>query len=84
MYLARKSGKHQRPPVDSAATGGSVKPRRLFIFDRVSGTKYLVGTGLDVSVRPPINDKNTHIPGVTTGKIFLTIASEFIPEDTLN
>lgn len=63
MHLDTEPGKQQQPPVDSATTGGKAGPRRLFIYDRVSGTKYLVDTGADISVTPPSRaDKSSPTP----------------------
>ncbi|XP_036344241.1 uncharacterized protein LOC118753464, partial [Rhagoletis pomonella] len=58
MCISSKSGKLKQPPVVSANTGGNVTPRRLFIFDRSSGTRYLVDTGADISVTPPTRKTN--------------------------
>lgn len=52
MYLETGSGKCKQPSVISATAGGNKIPRRLFIYDKKTGTKFLVDTGADVSVIP--------------------------------
>ncbi|XP_036342393.1 uncharacterized protein LOC118751772 [Rhagoletis pomonella] len=47
------SRKLKQASVASVTTGGKTNPRRLLIFDRTTGTKYLVDTGADISVTPP-------------------------------
>ncbi|XP_053955148.1 uncharacterized protein LOC128861212 [Anastrepha ludens] len=51
--------KRQSPPVDTADTGGKSIPRRLFVYDRTTGTKFLVDTGADISVTPPSRQDQT-------------------------
>lgn len=39
--------------------GGNKTPRRLFVFDRTTGAKFLVDTGADISVTPAARDDKT-------------------------
>ncbi|BHF63058.1 hypothetical protein SprV_0200604700 [Sparganum proliferum] len=47
--------KRYRPAVEASAAGSAanVHTRRLFLWDRVAGTKFLVDSGAEVSVIPP-------------------------------
>ncbi|BHF71885.1 hypothetical protein SprV_0401494600 [Sparganum proliferum] len=48
-------GKRYRPAVEASAAGSAanVHTRRLFLWDRIAGTKFLVDSGAEVSVVPP-------------------------------
>ncbi|BHF81965.1 hypothetical protein SprV_0802510100 [Sparganum proliferum] len=49
------SGRRSRPAVEANAAGSAanVHTRRLFLWDRIAGAKFLVESGADVSVVPP-------------------------------
>ncbi|BHF58442.1 hypothetical protein SprV_0100139400 [Sparganum proliferum] len=49
------SGRRSHPTVEATATGSvaNVHTRRLFLWDRIAGTKFLVDSGAEVSVVPP-------------------------------
>ncbi|XP_054745681.1 uncharacterized protein LOC129250063 [Anastrepha obliqua] len=42
-----------------ADTGGKSIPRRLFVYDRTTSTKFLVDTSADISVTPPSRQDQT-------------------------
>nr|VZI31121.1 unnamed protein product [Spirometra erinaceieuropaei] len=48
-------GKRYRPAVEASGAGSAanVHTRRLFLWDRITGTKFLVDSGAGVSVVPP-------------------------------
>lgn len=57
--MANGTGKRAGPPIDAATTGGLTVPRRLFIYDNTTKTKFLIDTGADISVIPATaKDKN--------------------------
>ncbi|BHF65765.1 hypothetical protein SprV_0200877800 [Sparganum proliferum] len=49
------SGRRSHPTVEATATGSvaNLHTRRLFLWDRIAGAKFLVDSGAEVSVIPP-------------------------------
>ncbi|BHF84866.1 hypothetical protein SprV_1002801800 [Sparganum proliferum] len=49
------SGRRSHPTVEATTTGSvaNLHTRRLFLWDRIAGTKFLVDSGAEVSVVPP-------------------------------
>nr|VZI12855.1 unnamed protein product [Spirometra erinaceieuropaei] len=55
-------GKRSRPAVAANTAGGAsnVHTRRLFLWDRIAGAKFLVDSGAEVSVVPPTPAERKH------------------------
>uniref|UniRef100_A0A5S6QU14 Reverse transcriptase domain-containing protein n=1 Tax=Trichuris muris TaxID=70415 RepID=A0A5S6QU14_TRIMR len=51
----RAAGKRRTQEVDAGAAWGPPKSRRLFVFDRLTRTRFLVNTGAEVSVHPRVS-----------------------------
>uniref|UniRef100_A0A5S6QYA9 RNA-directed DNA polymerase n=1 Tax=Trichuris muris TaxID=70415 RepID=A0A5S6QYA9_TRIMR len=51
----RAAGKRRTQAVDAGAAWGPPKSRRLFVFDRLTRTRFLVDTGAEVSVHPRVS-----------------------------
>nr|VZI33608.1 unnamed protein product [Spirometra erinaceieuropaei] len=68
------SGRQSHPTVESTAAGSvaNLHTRRLFLWDRIAGAKFLVDTGAEVSVVPPNPAERK-----TRSSFYLTAANNF-------
>nr|VZI06730.1 unnamed protein product [Spirometra erinaceieuropaei] len=69
------SGRRSHPTVEATAAGSAANlhTRRLFLWDRIAGAKFLVDSGAEVSVVPP-----TPVERKTRSSVCLTAANNSI------